>query len=119
MEHNDLHLASWPPGMPAHLTLPQTNVWYNVEVSAKRYPDKPFLVFYDRTMTFAAFMQETEKIAGYLQQACGIGPGDRVALYLQNSPQWVLAFYGVLRANAVVVPVNPMNRTEELGHCVR
>ena len=38
---------------------------------------------------------------------------------MQNSPQWILACYGILRANAVVVPVNPMNRTEELRHCAR
>ena len=45
--------------------------------------------------------------------------GDRVLLYMQNSPQWVLAYYGILRANAVVVPVNPMNMTEELRHYVQ
>jgi len=44
--------------------------------------------------------------------------GDRVLLYMQNSPQWILAYYGILRADAVVVPVNPMHRTEELRHYV-
>jgi fatty-acyl-CoA synthase len=88
-------------------------------VSAARYPDKPFIVFYDSTITFAAFRHETERIAGYLQHQCGVRPGDRVLLYMQNSPQWILAFYGILRASAVVVPVNPMNRTEELRHCAR
>ncbi|TDA49308.1 AMP-binding protein, partial [Burkholderia pyrrocinia] len=38
--------------------------------------------------------------------------GDRVLLQMQNSPQWMLAYYGILRANAVVVPVNPMNMTD-------
>jgi fatty-acyl-CoA synthase len=42
-----------------------------------------------------------------------------VLLYMQNSPQFVLAYYGILRADAVVVPVNPMNRTAELEHYVR
>jgi fatty-acyl-CoA synthase len=45
--------------------------------------------------------------------------GDRVLLYMQNSPQFVLAFYGILRADAVVVPVNPMNLSTELRHYVR
>jgi fatty-acyl-CoA synthase len=45
--------------------------------------------------------------------------GDRVLLYMQNSPQFVLAYYGILRANAVVVPVNPMNMTTELRHYVK
>jgi fatty-acyl-CoA synthase len=116
---SDRHLAHWPPGLPKHLTLPQTNLFYNAEVSAQRYPDKPFIVFYDTPVTFAEFKDEAERIAGYLQHECGVKAGDRVLLYLQNSPQWVLAYYGILRANAVVVPVNPMNMTDELRHYVK
>ncbi len=112
------HFAHWPPGLPRHLTLPRTSLYYNVEVSATRYPDKPFIVFYDSVVTYAEFRRETERIAGFLQHDCGVRAGDRVLLYMQNSPQWVLAFYGILRANAVAVPVNPMNRTEELRHYV-
>ena len=115
---SDRHLAHWPPGLPSHLTLPQTHLFHNAEVSAARYPDKPFLVFYDTLVTFRQFQQQAEHIAGFLQQVCGVKAGDRVLLYMQNSPQWILAFYGILRANAVVVPVNPMNRTDELRHYV-
>jgi len=110
------HLKHWPPGLPRHLSVPQTNLFFNVEVAAARYPGKPFIVFYDTTLSFAEFKREAEHIAGYLQQDCGVKPGDRVLLYMQNSPQWVLAFYAILRANAVVVPVNPMNQGEELRH---
>ncbi|MBC7471101.1 MAG: long-chain fatty acid--CoA ligase [Ramlibacter sp.] len=112
------HLAHWPPGLPLHLSPPQTHLFFNVEVSAARYPDKPFIVFYDTVISFAEFKRDTERIAGFLQQECGVRAGDRVLLYMQNSPQWVLAFYAILRANAVVVPVNPMNRAEELRHCI-
>lgn len=115
---SDRHAAHWPPGQPRHLTLPETNLFHNAEVSAARYPHKPFLVFYDTAVTFAGFKDEAERIAGFLQQACGVRTGDRVLLYMQNSPQWVLAYYGILRANAVVVPVNPMNLTGELRHYV-
>ncbi|MEW1784699.1 long-chain fatty acid--CoA ligase [Arthrobacter sp. NPDC080086] len=108
----------WPAHLPRHLTLPATNLYFNAEVSAARYPDKPFIVFYDTPITFAEFKEETERIAGYLQQRCGVKTGDRVLLYMQNSPQWMLAYYGILRANAVVVPVNPMNMTDELRHYV-
>nr|WP_316639170.1 long-chain fatty acid--CoA ligase [uncultured Roseateles sp.] len=110
------HLKHWPPGLPLHLSVPQTNLFFNVEVAAARYPDKPFIVFYDTTLSFADFKREAEHIAGYLQQDCGVKAGDRVLLYMQNSPQWVLAFYAILRANAVVVPVNPMNQADELHH---
>ncbi|MCP3721809.1 long-chain fatty acid--CoA ligase [Paraburkholderia sp. CNPSo 3272] len=108
----------WPAHLSPHLSIPQTNLFYNAEVSAARYPDKPFIVFYDTPVTFAQFKDEAERVAGYLQQECGVKAGDRVLLYMQNSPQWVVAYYGILRANAVVVPVNPMNLTEELTHYV-
>ncbi|NML45861.1 long-chain fatty acid--CoA ligase [Ramlibacter sp. G-1-2-2] len=110
------HWPFWPPGQSRHLTLPQTHLFYNAEVAATRFPDKPFIVFYDNVLTFAEFRAQAERIAGFLQQDCGVQPGDRVLLDMQNSPQWVLAYYGILRADAVVVPVNPMNKTEELRH---
>ena len=112
------HFRHWPPRTAHRLTLPRTNVFYNAEVSAARYPDKPFIVFYDSVLTFAGFKAEAEALAGHLQHACGVKAGDRVLLDMQNSPQWVLAFYAILRANAVVVPVNPMNRSDELRHYV-
>lgn len=112
------HFAHWPPGLPRHLTLPQTSLWYNVEVSATRYPDKPYIVYYDSPLSYAQFRDECECVAGWLQQDCGVRAGDRVLLYMQNSPQWAIAYYAILRANAVVVPVNPMNKAEELRHYV-
>ena len=115
---SDRHLAFWPKNQPRHLTLPRTNLFFNAEVSAARYPDKPFLVYYDTPLTFRQFREEAERIAGFLQGECGVRKGDRVLLYMQNSPQFVLAYYGILRADAVVVPVNPMNMTEELRHYV-
>ncbi|WP_051390910.1 long-chain fatty acid--CoA ligase [Paraburkholderia mimosarum] len=108
----------WPAHLSPHLSIPHTNLFYNAEVSAARYPDKPFIIFYDTPVTFAQFKDEAERVAGYLQEECGVKAGDRVLLYMQNSPQWVIAYYGILRANAVVVPVNPMNLTEELAHYV-
>src|SRR6218665_2957695 len=113
-----LHAAHCPPGLPPQLTLPETNLWFNVEVSAARYADKPFLIFYDTRISYAEFKQEAERLAGYLQHDCGVRAGDRVLLYMQNSPQWVLAFYAILRANAVAAPFNPMTRGEELRHYV-
>jgi fatty-acyl-CoA synthase len=113
-----LHFAHWPPGVPHHLTLPQTHLFYNAEVSATRFPDKPFIVFYDSVLSFAQFRDEAEALAGWLQHEAGVQRGDRVLLDMQNSPQWVLAFYAILRADAVVVPVNPMNRCDELRHLV-
>ncbi|HEY8609170.1 MAG TPA: long-chain fatty acid--CoA ligase [Noviherbaspirillum sp.] len=116
---SDRHLAYWPGTLPYHLTSPETSLYYNLEVSAARFPNKPYILFYDTPITFAEFKDETERIAGFLQQECGVKKGDRVLIYMQNSPQFVLAYYGILRADAVVVPVNPMNLTQELRHYVK
>jgi fatty-acyl-CoA synthase len=96
------------------LDAPATNLFYNAEVSARRYPDKPFLVYYDTAVTFAEFHDEAERVAGFLEQRCTVIKGDRVLLLMQNSPQFVIGYYGILRANAVVVPLNPMNLTQEI-----
>ncbi|HWP17911.1 MAG TPA: long-chain fatty acid--CoA ligase [Burkholderiaceae bacterium] len=112
------HHAHWPPGQPRRLTLPETSLFYNLEVSATRYPDKPCIRYYGSVLTYRQVLEGAERVAGYLQRRCGVSRGDRVLLYMQNSPQWVIAFYGILRANAVVVPVNPMNKTQELRHYV-
>jgi fatty-acyl-CoA synthase len=108
----------WPPGLPPHLTIPETHLFFNVEVSAARYPHKPYVVFYDTPLSFQEFKRDAERIAGWLQRESGVRKGDRVLLYMQNSPQWLLSYYGILRADAVVVPVNPMNRVDELRHYV-
>jgi fatty-acyl-CoA synthase len=115
---SDRHFAFWPEHAPRHLHVPETNLYYNVEVSAARFPKKPFLIFYDTPITFSQFKQETETLAAYLEQVCGVKKGDRVLLYMQNSPQFMIGYYAILRANAVVVPVNPMNLTGELKHYV-
>ena len=115
---SDRHFAHWPHLLPRHLTVPATHLYRNIEVSAMRYPDKAALVFYDSVLSYARLQDETERLAAHLQQACGVRKGDRVLLYMQNSPQFVIGYYAILRADAVVVPVNPMNLTEELRHYV-
>jgi fatty-acyl-CoA synthase len=106
----------WPRHVPKSLTIPDTTLWYNLEVSARRFPDKAATIFYESRVSYAQLEREAQLLAGFLQQRCGIGAGDRVVLDLQNSPQFVTAYYAILRAGAVVVPVSPMNVTEELEH---
>lgn len=111
---SDRHFKFWPAHAARSLAAPATNVFYNAEVSARRYPHKPFLMFYDTAVTFADLEDEAQRIAGFLERRCGVRKGDRVLLFMQNSPQFVIGYYGILRANAVVVPVNPMNLTQEI-----
>src|SRR5438552_7094776 len=115
---SDRHLAYWPENVPRHLVIPETNVFYNLEVSAHRYPKKPYLIYYDTSITFPQLQDEAERMAGFLERECGVKKGDRVLLFMQNSPQFVIAYYAIMRANAVVVPINTMNLTNELRQYV-
>ncbi|PHQ25965.1 long-chain fatty acid--CoA ligase [Marinobacter guineae] len=111
------HYAVWPRELPKSMALPRTSVFTNLEISARRYPDRTAIIFYDAPMTYSQLFREVEAMAGYLQ-AQGLAKGDRVLLYMQNSPQYVVAYYAILRADAVVIPINPMNRAAELEHFV-
>ncbi|WP_322789526.1 long-chain-fatty-acid--CoA ligase [Paraburkholderia sediminicola] len=102
--------------VPRQLSAPQTSLYTNLEVSSDRDPEKAAILYYGSTVSYGQLRREVDAMAGFLQQHCGIARGERVVLYMQNSPQFVIAFYAVLRADAVVVPVNPMNRTAELQH---
>jgi len=113
---SERHFRVWPRGLPRTLAYPETSLYYNLEVAATRFPEKPFLIFYDSHLSFGAFRGDTDRLAGWLQQRCGIVRGDRVLVYLQNSPQFMIGVYGALRADAVAVPVSPMNLTDELRH---
>jgi len=108
---------SWPKRLPHSLRVPQNSLWFNLEVNARRYPDKPALVFFDRSLSYRKLHAQAEHVAAHLQ-AHGVQAGDRAMLLMQNSPQWVVACYAIARVNAVLVPVNPMNRAEELKHTI-
>jgi fatty-acyl-CoA synthase len=114
---HDLHAKVWPKRLPRSIAPPATSLWHNLAVSALRFPDKPALVFFDQVLSYAELLQQAERLAATLHRL-GVRKGDRVLLNLQNSPQWVVAHFAILRANAVVVPVNPMNRAEELKHYI-
>ena len=111
------HFRVWPKRLPRALTIPETSLWFNLEVSAARYPDKAAYVFFGRSLSYRQLREQAEALAGWLQHE-GVGAGDRVAVFMQNCPQFSIALYGAIRANAVVVPVNPMNRAEELKHYI-
>lgn len=112
----DRHYAVWPKGVPKHLTLPETSLYENIEISARRFPRKPALLYYGAALTYADLKDHIDRLAGWLEQTCGVKKADRVLLYMQNSPQFVIAYYAIQRLTAVVVPVNPMSKTEELRH---
>ncbi len=111
------HHAFWPKRLPYQLTAPQTSLWINLQISALRYPQKVALVFMGRTWTYSQLQHEAEIMASALRRM-GVQKGDRVVLDMQNCPQLVITHFAILRLDAVVVPVNPMNRMEELKHYI-
>jgi fatty-acyl-CoA synthase len=111
------HHKFWPARLPRAITPPATSLWDNLAISAHRYPDKPAIVFLGRVFSYAELKRQAERLAARLH-ALGVRQGDRVVLDMQNCPQLVIAHFAILRANAVVVPVNPMNRAEELRHYI-
>ncbi|MBR8654042.1 AMP-binding protein [Achromobacter sp. Marseille-Q0513] len=110
------HYQYWPKGLPKAIHPPQSSLYFNLEASATRYPGKPAIVYYDAVLDYARLKREVDAMAGYLQHSAGVKPGDRVLLLSQNCPQFVIAYYAILRADAVVVPVNAMSTPDELAH---
>jgi fatty-acyl-CoA synthase len=111
------HFKIWPRRLPRAVLAPATSLWFNLEVTAKRFPDRIAYLFFGQALTYRQLHDEAVALAGWLQRA-GVQAGDRVAVYLQNCPQFPIALYAVLRADAVVVPVNPMNKADEFQHYI-
>ena len=111
------HHAFWPKRLPHKLTAPQTSLWMNLQISAMRFPNKLALVFMGQQWTYSQLQHQAEVIASALSKM-GVQKGDRVVLDMQNCPQLVITHFAILRLDAVVVPVNPMNRMEELKHYI-
>ena len=111
------HAAHWPAGVPATLDLPDESLWAGFERRVVAEPDPVALDFLGRSFSWRELHASALRLAAALQ-GMGVHPGDRVLLFMQNSPAYVIGFHAVLRAGAVVVPVNPMNKADELGHTI-
>ncbi|PID05844.1 MULTISPECIES: long-chain-fatty-acid--CoA ligase [unclassified Sporosarcina] len=113
MKHT-AHFEFWPPRIAKSLTLPETTIYDNLAITAKKYPNKTAYEFYGGSATYGQLLDETEKMAGYLEQECQVKKGDRVLLLMQNSPQFLFSLFAILRLRAVVVAINPMSTTKDL-----
>ncbi|GBC59206.1 long-chain fatty acid--CoA ligase [Desulfonema ishimotonii] len=111
---NQRHYPFWPKRLPKTLVYPRTPLFDLPETSARRYPDHTALVYYGNRISYARLWDEICRVAGALA-ACGVRKGDRVALYMQNCPHFIVSYFGIMRANAVTVPLNPMLTTSELA----
>jgi long-chain acyl-CoA synthetase len=90
------------------------NLADNLTAAAEQYPDRPALLFGDAVMSYAELDRATARVAGLLRER-GVEPGDRVGIMLPNVPEFAIAYYAVLRAGGVVVPMNVLLKQREVA----
>ncbi|MEV0786176.1 AMP-binding protein [Streptomyces sp. NPDC050423] len=110
-----LPLLSEAQRAPVH---PAETLVHAFRDSAGRAPGHPALAYFDGRLTYRETDELSDSVAGHLA-ARGLERGDRVAIMLQNSPQFVLALLGAWKAGATVVPLNPMYKAGEVGHVLK
>jgi long-chain acyl-CoA synthetase len=83
---------------------------------AQKNPNKIAIYFGDKQISFTELSAHAQAVAAHLQNHLGVKPGDRVALWLKNCPEFIIGVYGILQANAVVVPINNFLKAAEAGY---
>lgn len=110
---DEIWLENYPSGAKRRIELEKYLLQQVLISSARECPDKRALVFYDQAYTFEEIDNKSSRFASALQKK-GVQKGDRVTLFLPNCPAFVIAFYGALKAGAIVSPLNPFYTTKEL-----
>ena len=105
----------YDPGIPAMLRYPDVPLQALLDDAAESYPNATATIFFNAKRTYRSISEDAWRFANGLRRV-GVKKGDRVALVLPNTPQFVVAFYGALRAGAVLVCCNPRYTAAELQH---
>jgi long-chain acyl-CoA synthetase len=108
-------VSSYDPGVPAVLEYPETTLSGLLRGIAARFPDVPALFYFGSQMSYRELDQKVDQFANLLLKE-GVKPGEKVALYLPNCPPAVIAFFGALRAGAVLTQLNPLYSARETAH---
>ncbi|HMQ32806.1 MAG TPA: AMP-binding protein [Chloroflexaceae bacterium] len=108
-------LAAYAPGVPADLPAPELSAIGQFRAAARRGPDAPAVHYFARTISYGELDGLSSAMAAAMAEL-GVRPGDRVALYLQNVPQFWVAQLAAWKLGAVVVPLNPMFKAQELEY---
>jgi long-chain acyl-CoA synthetase len=106
-------LKHYDPQVPPHLTYPRVPLYRLLDETAAKHPTGPCTNFFGKQLTYYQIKQLSDRFAASIRRM-GIQKGDRVVLLLPNSPQFVVAYYGLLKAGAVIVPLNPLSAEREL-----
>ena len=102
-------------GVPNEVEVPDLRLHDFLEQSSKDFPDRPCSIFKGAVITYREMSELTDCLAAGLV-ARGVSKGDRVAIFMPNSPQFVIAFYAILKAGGVVVATNPLYTHREIEH---
>ena len=106
-------LKHYDPQVRPHLTYPRIPLYRILDETAAKHPTDSCTNFFGKQLTYHQSKQLSDRFAASIRRM-GIRKGDRVVLLLPNSPQFIIAYFGLLKASAVVVPLNPLSAEREL-----
>jgi long-chain acyl-CoA synthetase len=112
---NKLWFRSYPNGVPRNLLYPEVPLHAILEKTAKEHPEKAAIAYSETSITYAELNTLSNRFAAALA-ALGVQKGDRVAIFLPNIPQFVIAYYGVLKAGAVLTAISPLHKEREVAY---
>src|SRR5919112_5908088 len=101
--------------VPKELPLPEKSMADFFEESVERNPDRDAVRYFDETISYGELNDLADRFATLLASR-GVNKGDRVAVYTQNNPQFLVAQYGAWKRGTIVVPINPMLKQKELDY---
>ncbi|MCS7139902.1 MAG: long-chain fatty acid--CoA ligase [Nitrososphaerota archaeon] len=105
----------YPPGVRKHIDYPDKPLHELLREAARKFPNRTAIIYFDRKITFKELDALTDKFATALADL-GVNKGDRVALFLPNCPNFVIAYYGTLKAGGVITAISPLARERELEY---
>ncbi|TET37867.1 MAG: AMP-dependent synthetase [Dehalococcoidia bacterium] len=108
-------LKFYPEGVPANIEIPERSLPEVFDEVTSKYSDKTAIIFYGNRISFKELRQDVDRFATALYEL-GIEKGDKVALYLLNSPQFIIAYFGALKAGATLTPISPVYTSVEVKH---
>ena len=108
-------LAHYAPGVPQGIEVAAKSVHQAFDEATERTPERPAVVFYGRTLSYRELREATDRLANALA-SLGVKKGERVALYLLNSPQFIIAYFAALKCGATVTPISPIYTSHEVRY---
>src|SRR4051812_24259748 len=108
-------LKHYPQGVPASVEVPLKSVPQVFDEATERDPARTAVIFYGRSITYGELRDSTDRLACALGRL-GVKKGDRVALYLLNSPQFIIAYFAALKCGATVTPISPVYTSHEIRY---